>query len=466
MFQLLFAALACLQNSAIQPEAKTDDWWVKRHDAVVAAAQRGDARLVFIGDSITHAFGGEPDTGESFHNRGEDTWNLYYGADKPLNLGFSGDRTQHVLWRLEHGEFGRNHPKVAVVLIGTNNLGANTPVEIEAGIEAVCGEVQTLSPSTKVLLLGVFPRAKADSDFRRQITDINRELASWAPSHNVNFLDIGYAFVDRTGEIPADVMPDLLHPFAYGYRKWAMAMEPTLARLMRRRPKTTLDPTNSAVVPVTQNRDYRNYDWATRFAATKAYAHDHTCRLAFIGDSITHFFGGPPLDRGLTEPGPVWQKFYGDRDAVDLGFGWDRTENVLWRLEQGELDEMPLQAIVLMIGTNNLFLNTPEQIRDGIAAILVKLQAQKPRAKILLLAIFPRGERPDDPARLEAAKVNVLLAPLGHRGNVTFMDIGAGFLEPDGTIARTTMGDFLHPTPHGYEIWAEAVEPWMKGATK
>ena len=278
----------------------------------------------------------------------------------------------------------------------------------------------------------------------------------------MTFLDIGKAFTDKDGVISPAVMPDRLHPFAFGYRKWAMAMEPTLARLMRRRPKTVLDPTNSAVVPVTQNRDYAKYDWLTRLAATKRYAKDHVCRLAFIGDSINHFFGGPPLDRGLTAPDPVWQTFYGKRDAVDLGFGWDRTENVLWRLEQGQLTDMPLRAVSIMIGTNNIGLNTPEEIRDGVQAIVDSVRNQKPKARILLLAIFPRGERPDDPGRLRAIEVNKLLAAIGKHRNVTFMDIGSRFLQPDGTISRETMGDFLHPTEKGYQAWAEAVEPWMK----
>ena len=123
---------------------------------MVGVAQKGESKLVFIGDSITHAFGGEPDTGESFHNRGKDTWDLYYGADKPLNLGISGDRTQHVLWRLEHGEIGTCHPKVAVVMIGTNNLGSNTPAEIEKGVEAVSERVKSLTPGAHILLLGIF----------------------------------------------------------------------------------------------------------------------------------------------------------------------------------------------------------------------------------------------------------------------------------------------------------------------
>ena len=459
---VLGAVLGLLQNSALVPESRPDSWWMNRHNAMVEAAQQGDSRLVFVGDSITHAFGGVPDTNEDFHNRGADTWDYFFGEDKPLNLGISGDRTQHVLWRLDHSELGKNRPKVAVVMIGTNNLASNTPAEITEGVEAVCSKIQSLTPSTKVLLLGIFPRDKANSQNRKSIAAINKDLEEWAPHHRIKFLDIGYAFLDSAGEIPTDVMPDLLHPFAFGYRKWAMAMEPTLAQLMHRRPKTKLDPTNSAVVPVTQDRDYRTYDWKTRFALTKQYPKDHACRLAFIGDSINHFYGGPPLDRGLKQPTPVWQKYYGNRDAVDLGFGWDRTENVIWRLEQGELDNMPLEAVSLMIGTNNLFINTPEQIRDGVQAIIDKIHEQKPHCKILLLAVFPRGEKPADAGRLEATKLNRLLEPLGHQRNVTFMDIGSVFLEPDGTILRSTMGDFLHPTAEGYRRWAEAVEPWMK----
>lgn len=463
MSPLLFGiALAAVQNSAIVPAPVNNDWWMNRHKAIAEVGQRGEAKLVFIGDSITHAFAGEPDTGDNFHNRGKDSWDYYYGQDKPLNLGISGDRTQHVLWRLDNGELGKCKPKVAVVMIGTNNLGSNTSEEITAGVEAICDKVKSLTPKTKILLLGIFPRDKASSPLRGKIADINKNLSAWSAINRVSFLDIGYAFLDAKAEIPTEVMPDLLHPMAFGYRKWAMAMEPTLAKLMGRRPKTTLDPTNSAVVPVTQNRDYRTYDWVTRFALTKQYAKENICRLAFIGDSINHFYGGPPIDRGLKEVTPVWAKFYGNRGAVDLGFGWDRTENVLWRLEQGEIDNMSLEAVSLMIGTNNLFINTPEQIRDGVQAIVSKIREKKPKAKILLLAIFPRGEKPDDAGRLEAIKVNKLLEPIGKQRNVTFMDIGAKFLEPDGTILRSTMGDFLHPTPKGYEIWGNAVEPWMK----
>ena len=456
------AALIAQQNPAIIPVPVNNDWWINRHRAIASAAQKGEAKLIFIGDSITHAFGGEPDTGDTFHNRGEDTWNFFFGADKALNLGISGDRTQHVIWRLDNGELGKCKPKVAVVMIGTNNTGSENGEQISEGVEAVCDRVSHLSPATKILLLGIFPRDHADSPSRKTILQANSLLATWAPSHHIIFLDLGNVFVDSNGEISTEVMPDLLHPFAFGYRKWAMAMEPSLAKLMGRKPKTVLDSTNSAVVPVTQSRDHASYDWQARFKATLEYVSANKCGLAIIGDSIMHHMGGPPLDRGLTSPDPVWQKYFGSYHAVDLGCGWDRTENVLWRLEQGELRNLPLRAATVMIGTNNLEYNTPEQIRDGVQAIVNLIRVQKPRAKILLLGIFPRGHEPNDPLRLKAALVNSLIAPIGKQRYVDYMDIGPKFLEPDGTISAETMSDFLHPTQKGYEIFGDSISSWLK----
>ena len=431
---------------------------MRRHEAMVEVANRGDAQIVFIGDSITHAFGGEPRTGESFLDRGRDTWELFYGVDKPLNLGISGDRTQHVLWRLDNGGLGTCKPKVAVVMIGTNNAGSDTPDQIAEGVQAVCGRVKSLSPTTKILLLGIFPRDKAGSTLRATVDGVNDRLARWSKGGSVAYLDIGKAFLDGKGELGPDVMPDLLHPMGYGYRKWAMAMEPTLARLMGRKPKSTLDARNSAVVPVPQNRNGARPDWVGRHQAVLTYKGGNRCRLAFIGASIIQFMGGPPTDR----VSPAWHAYYADRDAVDLGFSGDRTENVLWRLEQGEVDGMPLEAAIFMTGGNNTGSNSAEEIRDGVRAILNLFRAKQPKAAVLLHGIFPRGEKPDDVERVRAARVNVLLKQLAAELNVDYMDAGKVFLEKDGTISRETMPDFLHPLPRAYLHWQGEIESWVK----
>lgn len=213
----------------------------------------------------------------------------------------------------------------------------------------------------------------------------------------------------------------------------------------------------STLVPCTQDRDWPIYDWAKRHAAVTKIAADRKASLVFIGDSITQMFGGEPHDR--SQPGKaVWEKHYAPRNAANLGFGYDYLENTLWRLRHGELDGAKAKVVVMHIGTNNAGKNTPEEIAAGVRALLDEIHQRQPQAHIILMAIFPRGPKPDA-MRAKLDTTNKLLAQFAAPGRVTFLDIGAKFLQPDGTITREVMGDFLHPTAKGYEIWAEALEP-------
>lgn len=215
----------------------------------------------------------------------------------------------------------------------------------------------------------------------------------------------------------------------------------------------------STLVPCTQDRDWPVYDWAKRHAAVTKVATDKKASLVFIGDSITQMFGGEPHDRG--QPGKdVWEKFYAKRSVANLGFGYDYLENTLWRLRHGELDGAKAKVVVMHIGTNNAGKNTPEEIAAGVRALLDEIQQRQPQAHVLLMAIFPRGAKPDA-MRSKLDTTNKLLAQFAAPGRVTFLDIGAKFLQPDGTIAREIMGDYLHPSGKGYEIWAEAIEPLL-----
>ena len=215
----------------------------------------------------------------------------------------------------------------------------------------------------------------------------------------------------------------------------------------------------TTLVPCTQDRDWPTYDWAKRHAAVTKIVADRKASLVFIGDSITQMFGGEPHDRG--QPGKdVWEKFYAKRSVANLGFGYDYLENALWRLRHGELDGAKAKVVVMHIGTNNAGKNTPEEIAAGVRALLDEIHQRQPQAHVLLMAIFPRGPKPDA-MRAKLDTTNKLLAQFAAPGKVTFLDIGAKFLQPDGTITREIMGDYLHPSAKGYEIWAEAIEPLL-----
>jgi lysophospholipase L1-like esterase len=213
----------------------------------------------------------------------------------------------------------------------------------------------------------------------------------------------------------------------------------------------------STLVPVTQSRDWPKYDWEKRHAAICALVRERHPRLVFIGDSITHFWGGEPRDVSPAAP-EVWAKYYGARNALNLGYGWDRTENVIWRLQHGELAGASPKVAVIMIGTNNRDLNAPAEIAAGVKAIIAEINRQSPSTKILLLAVFPRGAKPDA-GRKKTEDLNQLLAKLD---GVAFLDIGSQFLNADGTIDREVMGDYLHPTAKGYALWAAAMEPTLR----
>ena len=219
-------------------------------------------------------------------------------------------------------------------------------------------------------------------------------------------------------------------------------------------------PLPSTLVPCTQDRDFPTYDWAIRHAQVTELTAKKKASLVFIGDSITQMFGGEPRDRG--QPGKaVWEKFYGARNATNLGFGYDYVENTLWRLQHGELDGASAKAVVVNIGTNNMGKNTPEEIRAGVNAVLGEVRRSQPKAKVLLLGIYPRGAKPDA-TREKVAKTNMLLAGLDGADAVTFLDVTAKLLEPDGSISKDVMNDYLHPTAKGYEIIASGTEPTLK----
>jgi len=219
----------------------------------------------------------------------------------------------------------------------------------------------------------------------------------------------------------------------------------------------------STLVPVTQGRDWRIYDWPTRHAAAVALMQARQPEIVMLGDSITHFWGGEPSGErvgGRRAAQEVWDRFFGARRIVNLGYGWDRTENVLWRLRHGEFEHVSPKVVVLMIGTNNLPLNTPDEIAAGISAICVEIHKRSPATGILLLGIFPRGQKADA-TRPAIEAVNQRLATLEGLHGVTYLDIGHKFLAADGSISKDIMSDFLHPTSKGYDIWVDAMEPTL-----
>ncbi|HEY7087557.1 MAG TPA: GDSL-type esterase/lipase family protein [Tepidisphaeraceae bacterium] len=200
--------------------------WMSRHDRFLQEIKdHPDIGLLFIGDSIT----------DFWRNRGAEVWKRFE-AYKPADFGISGDETQWVIWRLQNGELEGIHPKVVVIMIGTNNIGHYTderPEWAAAGVKKIVEIVREKLPNSKILLLGVFPRDGKDSDHRKKVTAINEIISELHDGEHVVYLDIGAKFLDSNGELPKEVMPDKLHPTTQGYEIWYDAMQETLDRMMK-----------------------------------------------------------------------------------------------------------------------------------------------------------------------------------------------------------------------------------------
>jgi lysophospholipase L1-like esterase len=219
------------KETADQPWIKGGDGqtigFINRHEGFLKdlKAMNGKVGILFVGDSITDGWRGS----------GKAVFEKTYGSMDPYNIGIGGDRTEHVIWRLQHGEIEGISPKVAVLMIGTNNLGPNTNEEIIKGITKVVKILNTKLPDTKLLLLAIFPRAeKPDDVLRTRITAINEEIAKLDDGgQHVKYLDIGKKFLEEDGTLTKQIMPDFLHPNAKGYQIWADTTAPTIAELMK-----------------------------------------------------------------------------------------------------------------------------------------------------------------------------------------------------------------------------------------
>ena len=208
-------------EDAITPAIKNPE----RHEKFLARIKQGPIGLLFLGDSITDAWPG----------RGKESW-AKFAPYEPADFGISGDRTEHVLWRITHGELDGIQPKAVVIMIGTNNIGHfkdEKPEWAADGVKKILDTVHDKLPQSRVLLLGVFPRGAKDSDVRKKVEAINRIICKFADGAKTEYLDIGAKFLDADGQIPKDIMPDGLHPNAHGYDIWYDAMWPTLEKLLK-----------------------------------------------------------------------------------------------------------------------------------------------------------------------------------------------------------------------------------------
>ena len=443
-------------------------WQMKRHAEKMGIVTNGGAKVVFIGDSITHNW-------EAAGKRQLEKY-LSEGDYRMLDLGTSADRTEHVLWRLDHGELDGYEAKCILLMIGTNNTGHfdfadEPPADTILGIRAILQKIRAKQPKATVVLTAIFPRGRDAKDSRRVRNEIvNKEIAKLCDGKTVFWCDFNDQFLTPDGLLSPEYFPDRLHPSALGYEIWFSAVKPyidyalsdgELPRPANRyasyvtRTGVRMDE-SAATYPASRIRTERPsaFDWwLDRLLRNRNQIADAKGEIdiVMLGDSITHNWE----NEGKAQLAEL-RKTY---TVLDAGYGGDRTEHLLWRVRNGELDGYKAKCVTLMIGTNNENSgHRPQEIAAGIKEILAVVAEKQPQAKVILMPIFPRCESATNKHRIGNEKVNEIIRGFADGEKVVWLDFNAKFLDEKGDT-HWMMPDRVHPNAKGYEIWLEAIRP-------
>lgn len=205
----------------------------------------------------------------------------------------------------------------------------------------------------------------------------------------------------------------------------------------------------STLTAVTQNRDKAVYDWAKRHQEVLDLGKQGPVDVVFLGDSITHYWAGAPK-APIVRGEKSWNELFQGKKVANLGFGWDRVENVLWRVQNHELKDLKPATVIMLIGTNNLELNRAAEIRMGIQSLCSAVHKQLPEATIHVLGILPRTL----PAKLITKPTEVnseLHQHLAGAQRIHFHDLSSVFLDEEGKLNGKLFSDGLHPNAEGYQ---------------
>jgi lysophospholipase L1-like esterase len=370
--------------------------------------------------------------------------------DRPvINLGFSGNgQLEPLLIDLMSETDAR-----LFVLDCMPNLVSRGKFSVEEIRERIISSVKSLQSKhslVPILLVehsGGLEAADMDSSMTNEFKNASNILAETFDVMRQEGITNIYLLTDKEIGLDLESTVDGTHPNDIGMMKYAEAYESIIRKILKEE-KATIRTTQ----PVRQRRDFATYDFMQRHEAVLKTVKEKPPGLLFIGNSITHFWGGQP-EAGINKGAVSWNRYFGSLNPVNLGFGWDRIENVLWRVYHGELDGYNADKIVLTIGTNNLSIgDKDEDIVDGLKHLIKAIQQRQPAAKLFLSGIYPRR---DMEARI--VTVNKKIASLATTMKTIFVNPGILLLKPDGKINEKLFSDGLHPNEQGYEKLGAAV---------
>lgn len=367
--------------------------------------------------------------------------------DRPLiNLGFSGNG------RLEEEviDLIAEIDAKIYILDCLPNLTLNKNRSAEEVYKLIISSVEQLrqNPTTPILLVenDGYANESSNAEFKEATTKLNKTMElAFAQLKSESFKNIYLLSRTELG-LTLDSYVDGTHPSDLGMEIYASAYEKKLRAIFN-------EPVGnySTTIPVTQAREPGLYNWEKRHNELLLLNKHTPPKICFFGNSITHYWGGNPLAPKSNGPNS-WKKYMEDLNIQNFGFGWDRVENVLWRIYHDELDGFNAEQIVVNLGTNNLHLNTDEEIITGLEYVIKAIKNKQPHAKILMLGLYPRRDNEQ-----RVLEINLEIAKLAGMQNVSYTDVGGVLLQEDGKIDESLFLDGLHPNENGYNLLAPGI---------
>lgn len=438
-----------------------------------AASLPYHCRVLFQGDSITDMNRGR--TADPNHVLGHSY--AFIVASKAvstypnrkvefMNRGVSGNTVKDLDARWQSDTLDLK-PDILSILIGVNDLGFGVPAaDYESQYDRLLARTIAALPSVKLVLCEPFglPTGGLKDGWDKRRADLAERQAivlRLAEKYHATFVPLQSVFDDACRRAPADTwIWDGVHPTYAGQHlvadAWVSAVNRDLGEPL-------LTPSRNSAIDPQVNFERDSYDWLHRHADVLDAQKTMKPDVVMIGDSITNFWGGEP--KASIRNGPnAWKSTFAGVSVLNMGYGWDRTQNVLWRLEHGEFVGLHPKSVVVNIGTNNLVgdetarTNTPEETVTGIEAIVRILRDRSTETRIFVMAVFPRGFEKGNELDQRITKLNgILKSRLAGSPRVVVLDIGFELREPDGSVSPQTFSDGTHPTEKGYLIWGEAL---------
>ena len=406
---------------------------------------RADPPIVVYGTSIAQG---------ACASRPGMAWTAIVGRqlDRPLvNLGFSGNgRLEKEVIDLMTGVDARLY-----VLDCLPNLVATAgiaPEEIKRRILESVRLLRQKRPATPILLVehAGYADGLVNPERRKLYGEANALLK--AAFAQLKSEGTGRLYLLPMSEInlTPDATVDGTHPSDLGMQQYAAAYEKRIRTILNEPvgPYTTTQ-------PCTQSRNFEIYDWETRHRELVALAKTNPPRIVFLGNSITHFWSVQP-PAPLSWGNDSWRNVFTPLGTQNFGYGWDRIENVLWRVYHGELDGYAAAQVVVMIGTNNLQFNSDAEITEGLKWLVRAIKVRQPGAAVLLLGLLPRRQQ-----ERRIAQLNEGIARASGELDVSYADPGTVFLDAEGKIDESLFSDGLHPNAEGYRKLAATLRPHL-----